>query len=288
MKPLYLIAASALALTAAACGPKTPPARAALDCPLKQGDLMRTSAAPDGKACFYTTPEGAEVTLQLIPVAADGVDTTLANIETTLLANREAPAAEAVAAETSGAAAGESVASAAKAEAEARNDATGVEIRADAGGRVTVDGKVKIEGKDADAVNVELKGGKTVVTESADGKTRVTLPGIRIVADDANDTADVRVGPLRINAGEDGATIRIRRDVRLRGEAFNPEKRGVRATFIYTGGDLPDGYSYVGYEAGGPKRGPIAVAVVKSKSEQHDADDIASDIRRLVRKNGGV
>ena len=59
MKPLYLIAASALAMTAAACGPKTPPVRAALDCPLKQGDLTRTSASPDGKVCTYTNSGAA-------------------------------------------------------------------------------------------------------------------------------------------------------------------------------------------------------------------------------------
>ena len=50
MRPLLLLAASTLALTTAACGPKTPAARAALDCPLTQGDLSRTPASADGKA----------------------------------------------------------------------------------------------------------------------------------------------------------------------------------------------------------------------------------------------
>ena len=79
-----------------------------------------------------------------------------------------------------------------------------------------------------------------------------------------------------------------RRDVRLRGEALNPEKRGMRATFIYTGDDLGDGYRYVGYEAGGPKRGPITVAVVKSKTEDHDDNDLYGAVKKLVRRNGGV
>ncbi|MBL8553445.1 MAG: hypothetical protein JNL41_04140 [Phenylobacterium sp.] len=290
MKPLYLAAASALALTAAACGPKVPAARAALECPMKQGELTRTMATSDGKTCMYAAPDGAEVTLQLVSTAG-GVDSALANIETTLLANRTAPSAAAdgkdgeKAAEPDAGAKG----AAARAEAEARGDAKGgVELHADADGNVKVDSKVKVDGKDTDAVNVSVKDGKTVVTESGDGTTRVNLPGIHIVANESDDTAKVQVGPIRIDAGGDGATVRMRRDVRLRGEQLNPDKRGVRATFVYTGEDLPDGYRYVGYEAGGPKRGPITVAVVKSKSERHDGDDVYDDVKRLVRKNGGV
>lgn len=285
MKPLYLVAVSALALTAAACGPRTPAARAALECPLKQGDLMRTSASPDGKACTYTSSDGAEVTLQLVSTAG-GVDKALGNIETTLLANRAPPKP---AAEVSGKDAAKASASAAKAEAEAQGDAKGgVELHADADGNVKVDSDFTVNGKKSDAVNVELKNGQTVVTDSDDGTTRVNLPGIHIVANDSDDTAKVQVGPIKIDAGGDGATIRMRRDVRLRGEQLNPEKRGVRATFIYTGEDLPEGYRFVGYEAGGPKRGPITVAVVKSKSEHHDGDNVYGDVKRLVRRNGGV
>ncbi|MBX3486244.1 hypothetical protein [Phenylobacterium sp.] len=287
MKPLYLVAASALALTAAACGPKVPAARAALDCPMKQGDLTRTMATSDGKTCMYATPDGAEVTLQLVSTAG-GVDNALANIETTLLANRTAPVAtEGAKDAASGKASKETADAAAKAADEAARDAggAGVEVRAGSGGS-GVD--LKVDGKDVDAVNVSVRGGKAVVTESEDGTTRVSLPGIHIVANDANDTAKVQVGPIKIDAGGDGATIRMRRDVRLRGEQLNPEKRGVRATFLYTGHDLPDGYRYVGYEAGGPKRGPITVAVVKSRAERHDGDEIYKDVKRLVRKNGGV
>ena len=118
-----------------------------------------------------------------------------------------------------------------------------------------------------------MKDGKAVVAEGEGGVTRIDLPGIHIVADDNSDSAKVQVGPIRIDAGGDTATIRIRRDVRLRGEALNPERRGLRATFIYTGEDLPTGYRFVGYEAGGPKRGPLTVAVVISKSEGPDGGD---------------
>jgi len=271
MKPLYLAAASALALTAAACGPKVPVARAALDCPATQGDLTRTSVAPDGKTCTYSTEGGAEVTLQLVNVTGSP-DATLEGIEKVLLANRAPPAADAKGEkgkDEAGAepakAGSEAVKAAEKAAKEAREDTNGLDIK------VTVDGE-------------DHKG---VVTDG-NGKTRVNLPGVHIVADDSNDTADVQIGPLHVNAGDDGATVRMRREVRLRGEALNPEKRGLRAMFIYTGPDLPEGYRFVGYDAGGPKRGPLTVAIVKSKTEGPDGHDIYPDVKKLVRKNGGV
>lgn len=278
MKPLYLACASALALTAAACGPKVPAARAALDCPTKQGELTRTSASSDGKTCTYAAEGGAEVTLQLVS-ARGGVDSTLAAIETNLLANRLTSEQKAAADQTSGAATGGSATSVAAADAAAKQAA------ADTKG---LDLDLKVDGKPVDAVNVKMKHGKTVITEGEGGTTRIDLPGIHIVANDDDDTANVRVGPINIDAGDDAATIRIRRDVRLRGEALNPEKRGLRATFIYTGDDLPEGYRFVGYEAGGPKRGPLTVAVVRSKSEGPDGHDLYPDVKKLVRKNGGV
>jgi hypothetical protein len=268
MKPLYLACASALALTAAACGPKVPAARAALDCPTSQGDLTRTSASPDGKACTYASKDGAEVTLQLVNVTGSP-DATLASIESTLLADRKPVAAT----EPSGgkaAQAGNAGAGAAKDAEKAAREA------ADDTKGVSVDVDIDAHGKSAG-----------VVTEDG-GTTRVNLPGVHIVANDDDDTADVQIGPLRVNASDDGATVRMRREVRLRGEALNPEKRGLRAMFIYTGDDLPDGYRFVGYEAGGPKRGPLTVAVVRSKTEGPDGHDLYPDVKKLVRKNGGV
>ena len=275
MKTLYLIAASGLALMTAACSPKTPPVRAALDCPMKQGDLSRTGAATDGKSCTYVTSTGAEVTLQLISTAG-GPDKALTEIETILLANRTPPKA----ADTT-ATADNKPASATDTAPDAKTDS-----------KIESEVEKAIEDANQDSGNsgVTVRIDKTGkhVTETSDGKTRVDLPGIHIVADDANDSANVRVGPITINAGEGGATIRLRRDVRLRGEAFNPQKRGMRATFIYTGEDLPAGYRFVGYEAGGPKAGPIAVAIVKSKLESDDGEEIYPDVKKLVRKNGGV
>lgn len=268
MKPLYLVAASALALTAAACSPKTPVARAALDCPPTQGDLTRTSASPDGKACTYVGHGGAEVTLQLVSIQGSP-DATLAAIETTLLANRSAAkAAEATAKSEPSETSADAVKDAAKAAKEAADDTRGITV--------------------AVSANKDHKhDGMAIVTEDG-GTTRVNLPGIRVVASDSDDTANVKIGPLTVDAGDNGATVRMRRDVRLRGEALSREKRGLRAMFIYTGEDLPDGYRFVGYEAGGPKRGPITVAVVKSKEDGPDGGDLYPDVKKLVRKNGGV
>ncbi len=280
MKTLYLLAASGLALTTAACAPNTPPVRAALDCPATQGDLSRTAAATDGKSCTYVAADGAEVTLQLVSTTA-GPDAALSAIETTLLANRTPANAEA-----------------SKDGADAKTGVDKVKAEDSKPGDAKVENGVEgtAEKAVADAKQDTRNSGVTVridksgkhVSETGDGKTRVDLPGIHIVADDSTDSANVRVGPITINAGEGGATIRLRRDVRLRGEAFNPKKRGLRATFIYTGEDLPAGYRFVGYEAGGPKAGPITVAIVKSKLEGDDGGEIYPDVKKLVRKNGGV
>lgn len=275
MRPLLLLAASALAMGASACAPRTPAVRTALDCPAHEGDLTRTSASPDGKACTYANRHGVEVTLQLVSTAG-GVDQALSDIEGHLLAGRK-PAGD-KAAETDGKGGekaedraegktGDQADAAAKAEGEARADAVKPSVR------------------------IESKDGKTVIHtegEDADGNVRVNLPGIHIVANEKDERAEVSVGPIHINAGDDGATVRMKRDVRLRGEALSRERRGVRATFIYTGEDLPDGYRFVGYEAGGPKAGPITVAIVKSRNDGPSGNEIYPTVKRLVRRNGGV
>lgn len=267
MNAYPLAAASALALAAAACGPATPPARAALECPATQGDLTRTAQSADGRSCGYRAKDGAEVTLELVAANGD-VDGVLKALETRLLADRvasPAPSDETARSDTTSETPGNATADAAdKATREAEADTKGVQVSVG----------VKVDGVDH--------------VSRGDGETRVNLPGISVVANEKDETARVRVGPLTVEAGDDQAVVRIRRDVRLRGEQLNPEKRGVRATFIYTGRDLPGGYRYVGYEAGGPKRGPITVAVVKARSENADGEELIPDVQKLVRRNGGV
>jgi hypothetical protein len=260
MRSTMLIAASALTL--AGCGGAATHATARLECPMTEGDLTRVSAAADGKSCAYKSAEGAEVTLQLVSVAGDP-RATLATVERELIAEgpRTAPAAGATV---------QPVLSSSAAEDAARVEA---EARADAGGLAHGDeGETALASEDAGDENAT---------------TRVDLPGIHVVANDSEDSAQVRVGPLHVDANGDDTTIRLFREVRMRGQALSREKRGVRAMFIYTGKDLPAGYSYVGYQAGGPKTGPLTVAKVRTKNAE-SGDDIKHDVEELVRRNGGV
>lgn len=119
----------------------------------------------------------------------------------------------------------------------------------------------------------------------ADDETaQVHLPGVHIVAKD--DDAHVHVRGMHIDAGESGVALRMLRDVRMRGEALAREKRGVRGMLLLAGDQAGPGYSYVGYEASGPRTGPLAVAVIKAKAGDHDT--IHGDVERLVRRNGGA
>lgn len=298
MKSLYLIAASTVALgaLAAGCAPSRPPvARAALDCPETQGDLTRTAVAADRKSCVYKTSDGSEVTLQLVATGGDPTGT-LKAIEANLLAPIEAARVAAAAAgdkaveasdksaadEPADEAAGE----AAKAAAEAARDAT----KDAAGARRDVNVDVDVDkGED---VHVNLPGLRVEAREGADGTdtAHVKMPFLEVHANDATDEADIRVGGMHIKAKDDAAEIRMYRDVRLKGEALSPEKRGLRATFIYTGKRMPEGYRFVGYEAAGPKMGPITVATVRSNSSDESIhnDSVYKDVKRLVRRNAGV
>lgn len=254
MKLPLLVAASALAL--AACSGQAPRAVTKLDCPATEGDLTRVSVAPDGKTCAYRSADGAEVTLELVAVTGDPA-TTLKAIEAQLLDERLLPGEQATAQATTADAATAAEAEAAKVLAEAQADAAG-------------------EHADIQSPDVEV--------------AQVHLPGIRIVAKDGPgvESANVQIGPVNIDANDNDATVRIFRDVRLKGEAFSREQRGVRATFIYTGKDLPDGYRYVGYQAGGPKTGPLTVAKVRTRDGEQSGDNIRHDVEELVRRNGGV
>lgn len=259
MKTTLTMAAAGLLLTG--CGQGASFAKAKLDCPPKQGELSRVNVSGDGKSCAYRSSDGAEVSLELIPVAG-GPEATLAKIETEL---RAAPSGAPNASETNTA-----IADAAQAKAELAAVSAEVarvhdEALRDAGADVST-----AAGSDA----------------GRDEGARIDLPGVHI--SESGDGGNVRIGPLKVDSDGDDTTINIYRDVRMRGEALSREKRGLRATFIYTGKDLPAGYRYVGYEAGGPKSGPLTVAKVRSKIDTESGDNIHHDVQELVRRNGGV
>jgi hypothetical protein len=276
MRVILLTAASALALGAAGCAPHTNYAsRTALDCPDRQGDLQRTGIAPDRKSCTYTGRNGAEITLQLTPVSGDAT-TTLNAIETGLVGPSDTKAS--VAGEPGAPAAPEPPKSpaassdAARAAAEASRDArTGDSDASD--------------NQRHHGVTIESHG-KNVVVGDDDDSAQVNLPGVHI--DAHGDDAKVDIGGIHVDASNGEATLRVFRDVRLRGQAFSREKNGLRATFIAKRDNLPDGYRYVGYEASGPKTGPLTVAIVKSRNEISHGNGMLHDIERLVRRNGGA
>jgi len=253
MKNTLLMAAAGVLLTG--CGQGASYATTKLECPPSEGELKRVSVSGDGRTCAYRSPDGAEVSLELVPVVG-GPEATLAKIEAAL---RSPPASSAVDA---------AVADDAKAKADlAAMSAEVARVRAeairDAGADMSSDGP---EGDDEGA--------------------RIDLPGVHI--SESGDGGNVRIGPLKVDSDGDDTTVNVYRTVRMRGEALSREKRGLRATFIYTGKDLPAGYRYVGYEAGGPRNGPLTVAKVRSKVDTESGDNIYHDVQELVRRNGGV
>jgi hypothetical protein len=315
MKAFTLTAVSALALTTAACGQTARSGAVAtgkLDCPDQQGELRRVGQAADGKSCVYRISDGAEVTLKLIPVDAQGADATLARVEAELKAEASGPsiASADMPAPSKGAAslADKTVAEATADAAQAGNLAVETDRDVDAAAR-EADRQARRADRDArhadrdarhaeraarddldrsieDQVDAKLreKGIKTGDGES--DHANIDLPGLHINAN--GETADVHVGPIHVDASGDTATVRSLQDVRMRGEAFSRQKRGIRAMFVYAGDDIGGGYKYVGYEAAGPRTGPLTVAVVKSKTSRGFHGDVYGDVKRLVRRNGGT
>jgi len=108
----------------------------------------------------------------------------------------------------------------------------------------------------------------------------INLPGIHIHTHDKdkNGTADVNigggaVGGVHINANSGAARV----EVDARGA-------GMRRVFILTTDHPgPNGFKVVGYEAAGPKGGPLVVASVMAK----DDDSVRDDMRSLLKHNIG-
>jgi len=261
MKTLLMAGAVGALITVAGCA--RPPVESAamsgrLNCPETKGQLTRVSMAEDGQSCRYRTRDGADMELRLVPVQG-GAKATLARLEAELSNLAPPEGAEAAVATPSQAEDAQATADLAA--------STVAQAEADAGG---------------DSVQVRMPGGKV---DANDESVSIALPGLKI--DAGEDEAQIKIGPINIDAADDGATVRIYREVRLRGEALSRERRGIRATYILAGGRQPGGTTYVGLEAGGPKAGPLTVAIVSAASDDEDAE-ILDDIQDLVRENGGV
>ena len=136
-----------------------------------------------------------------------------------------------------------------------------------------------------------------------DDRVDIDLPGIHIHAD-GKDNANVNVGGASVNAhdhagqadksavvtvgqakpGAAGVTVNAR-DSGAEIHVDEPGS-GVRLTVVLVSDTAgPNGYKLAGYEARGPSDGPLAVASVKAKSEEHD--DLYHDMGKLLERNVG-
>lgn len=238
----------------------------ALQCPETLGGLTRKgSASGDGLVCNYTGPRGAEVSLHLVQLGSSSVDDVLAGFETRLAADLPEAAAR-VGAQI------EQVA------------ATG---STDQGEAVSGSGPESPEGNSSETAKVTVPG---VSVEARDDRSSVRLPGIRIDTD--GDRANVRIGGMHINA-TDGQQVQVRApSVSINASDQATEVRAseqgeaIRAHYILTDAvPRPGGWALVGYEARGPRVGPIVVATVRAK--EGNRDSVFEDARELVTLNVG-
>lgn len=223
-----------------------------LDCPEFQGRLKRTSVAPDGMSCAYSG-DAAEVLLQLVALNGGDAEQALEPIEADLK--------------------------------------TLMPVL-----------------KPAPSLNPSEKSGHN--------KTSIHLPGLRIDASD--DGADIKIGQITINSNQGGASeVKIDKNVTVKGDGqeavtisaqdeeggdgnvniragdggaeIRHSKRGdtIRSTLILASDKAPSGYRVVGYEARGPKGGPLAVATIKARNRDSGDHDVFKDMKALVRHNVG-
>lgn len=123
-------------------------------------------------------------------------------------------------------------------------------------------------------------------------KVSIDFPGLHVRADNGN--AEVKVGGVHVDADDNGsAQVRVGGDTAVSANDGGAEihqgrssDEGTRATFILASDKMPSGYHVVGYEARGPKAGPLIVAVVKSKAD-HNEHGVFDDMKALVRHNVG-
>ena len=219
-----------------------------LDCPERQGDLRRISAAEDGQSCVYESKE-ATVDLRLVKLNGGDAEAALAPIEAELKDVMPTPPAPP----------------------------------------------------------------KTRDVKSGRNHTSIHLPGVNIDASDHG--ADIKIGHLTINSDGGAAEVKVNKNVNFKdnqhdsvnvqaddehegdvtirandhGAEIRAKKGGdaVRSTLIMANYKAPKGYRLAGYEARGPKGGPLAVAVVKAKTRDTDDHDLFKDMKALVRHNVG-
>lgn len=240
-----------------------------LECPETQGGLKRASAAADGQTCTYTGAD-SEVTLKLVAVSGEP-GKALQPVEDEIR-GLFTPVADPAAPNPP--------------EPPAKPAEPGAPTK-------TTKETVKFPG-----VSIE--------TEEGDGvdKAKIRVPGVSIDADGEN--ANIRIAGMEITANEDTNEVRIVRekwrdgdegnividggDAHVEGDGFSmggKRKRGFRTTFVKTDETAGAAWTTAGYEAQGPMRGPLVVAVVKSKKPRDGtgSNSLFKDATALVRHN---
>lgn len=252
----------------------------ALQCPESLGALTRKgSAQADGKVCIYTGPRGAEVELHLVALGDGGAEPILKGFETRLLGSMPRTAADL----------SRSSADSARADAaSARADAESARADAEAAG---ADAKAAADAS-ADSAHISAPGMKI---DAEGDRASVRMPGIHVEAN--GDKADVRIGGLTIRANDSGASVngRVTTDadtvnVKANDDAEQVRTRApgeaVRQTYLMTDNRPSEaGWRMVGYEARGPRTGPIVVATVRSR--ERNADGVFDNAKELVALNVG-
>ena len=253
MKSAMMVAAGGMALLATACAPpyaghgwRTPlKPISRLDCPESKGRLTRVSASPDGQACAYSGEDGAQVTLSLVKVSGDP-DAALDPIEADLKTLAPPPAPK-------------------PPEPPESDEPSAPSRSADDGHK---------------NVNINLPG---INIHAGEDKANIHVGGLNIDADGQNDAVHMhgdhgpfgRRGHFSLDASDGGAIIRTRGG-----------GRDVNSSLILASDHAgPAGWRVVGYEARGPRTGPLVVAKVMIKSDDHD--QIFKDAKALVRVSAG-
>ena len=222
-----------------------------LDCPDKQGELKLASKAADGQSCAYASSE-ATVDLRLIKLNGGDAEAALAPIETELKGIMPLPPAQPKPPERN----------------RGGKNRTSINLPG-----------VKIDASDNGA-DIRI-GHLTINSDGGAAEVKVNK-NVNIKADDIHGTVNVRTeddhdGDVTIKANDHGAEIRAKK-----GGADS-----VRSTLILANDKAPKGYRLAGYEARGPKGGPLAVAIVKAKTRDTDDHDLFKDMKALVRHNVG-
>ena len=247
-----------------------------LDCPELQGNLKRTAVAADGLSCTYAGSD-SEVVLRLVAVSND-----------------PAKALEPIEAEVKGLFPALPVTPPPPTPPAKPGDPAPPVVEK----KPTTKEKVSMPG-----LTVETEEGEDV------DKARVRMPGISVDAD--GDNAKVRIMGVEINADDENNEVRITRErwrtddgdfnINTSGGHANvnsdggfsiggKRKQGYRSTFVKTTEATDAAWTVAGYEAQGPKRGPLVVAVVKSRKPSDgdgEAKHLFRDATELVKKQFG-